>query len=205
MQDAIVCVASWFVNDRTDSGPEISPLNELPTCKSIETDSWMFNTDWHCNIYADPGVWKDRGEVHRIGGIPSQLRPATWFRELWNFPPSDHLRFLWQGIVYGFPIVDDNVTIPSYDCRNYNSAQSGLGYDFISKLFSKELEENKLIFADDVPDCIHAIGAVPKGKDKFRPITDSVPSILGGSKGFNHFNFEFLTGLYPVTNIYIKL
>lgn len=108
-----------------------------------------------------------RARCHLIGGVPAQLRPSTWIRELRRFERTETLQYIYDGIVYGFPIVDENVSVLPYDCRNYMSALQGPAGEFIDKLFTSEISEDKIILATVKPRCIHAIGAVPKGPEKF--------------------------------------
>lgn len=86
--------------------------------------------------------------------------------------PSEMNDYLMDGILHGFPIVDKDAEIAEYDCKNCSSSTSGAASEFISKLIQQEITENKLIVASRHPRCIHAIGAVPKANNKFRPITD---------------------------------
>lgn len=95
------------------------------------------------------------------------------------------LQYIYDGVVYGFPIVDYDAQIPSYDCYNYKSALVGPANEFIAKLFETEIGEHKLVRVLEKPRCINAIGAVPKGPDKFcpiadcrRPISDSVNNFM---------------------------
>lgn len=109
------------------------------------------------------GRWKiATASKHWIGGVPAQLNPATWIRELQYCEDSELKQFLIDGVLNGFPIVDKNCTISPYECVNYKSATEGPASEFISKLMVKELAECKLIQAEEYPHCIHSIGAVPK-------------------------------------------
>lgn len=172
MQNAIFCVAKWFEAERptSDSDDIQEGVNYIPS-------EFITNLPSHNECLRDfdyfPSM-EPRGPrgVHLIGGVPAQLHPPSWIRELRRFKPSANLRFLLDGILYGFPIVDENVDITLYDCKNYKSALEGPAFDFIDELFYKEIAENKIVHATEHPVCIHAIGAVPKGTDKFRPITD---------------------------------
>lgn len=173
MQQTLSYLARWFMEDRQSLPMQIDKVNGESSSVNFGSDHATDNWDILDYDLAYPCEWSgDQRSIHHIGGVPAQLRPVTWLRKLRKFEPSDDLRFIWDGIFYGFPIVDSGVNIPSYDCRNYKSALEGPAHEFISNLFNKEIEENKLIYADVTPTCIHAIGAVLKGNDKFRPITD---------------------------------
>lgn len=109
---------------------------------------------------------------HWIGGLPAQLRPSTWIRELRHSVDTEMKQFILEGVINGFPIVDDDCVIDAYDCANYKSATEGPAAEFISNLMIKELVECKLIQSEEHPRCIHSMGAVPKKAGKYRMITD---------------------------------
>lgn len=112
------------------------------------------------------------GDRHCIGGVPSQQKPAAWIKELRYEEPSEITEFIFKGIMFGFPIIDEGASIEEYDCHNYKSSVTGPAFEMISQLFTSEIKDNKIIVSSEKPKCIHAVGAVPKSDGKVRPITD---------------------------------
>lgn len=110
---------------------------------------------------------------HRVNDLGSQLNVPAWQHELSQENDVDLRNYISFGVTNGFLIVDENSTIPIYECKNYKSATTGPAFDFINSLIMSELENRKYILAVDKPHCIHSLGAVPKkGTNKWRPITD---------------------------------
>lgn len=132
-----------------------------------------------------------------IGGLPSQLRLRAWRHELNSDNTHTDLNaFILQGVKYGFAIVD-NTDIPSYCMSNYKSATQGDAKLKFDELFKTELKEFKLLNVDVMPHCVHALGAVPKGKHEFRPITDckrplavSINNFMNST--YSYFKFQTL-------------
>lgn len=119
--------------------------------------------------------WPGRETVcdqHYIGGVPMQLKPPAWLRELEKEEDITLKRFITNGILNGFDIIDKDVHVDSYFCKNYRSATEGKAYSFINELLETELGEHKLLKVNSQPYCVHALGAVEKAGDKYRPITD---------------------------------
>ena len=108
---------------------------------------------------------------HTIGGLQSQLKVHFWERELSKETDLRLREFLWAGVTKGFNIVDD-VEIHPYHCRNYKSALTGDAFCYVDQLISDELADGKFLVAQSKPHCIHAIGAVSKADNTYRPITD---------------------------------
>ena len=96
-----------------------------------------------------------------IGGVPSQLRREAWIQELCHEPCGYLKNFILDGITSGFKIVDD-VPIPSYYCENYSSISNDGAKTMLGELYQQELAEGKFVVSSDVPDCVHAIGAIGK-------------------------------------------
>ena len=114
----------------------------------------------------------DRSYDHYIGGLRSQMNLHTWLYEL-SFEEDDTLRqFLTDGISDGFKIVDTNCVIDGYHNDNYASALSGDAYSRVNATIKNELSEDKYVISDDIPYCVHSLGAVPKKDGNFRIITD---------------------------------
>lgn len=95
-----------------------------------------------------------------------------WMHGL-SFEPDNSLReYLMEGITQGFKIVDQGAKIESYECTNYNSVLKGPAHDNVDSLLDQEISEGKYIRCDTKPLVVHALGAVPKSDNTFRPITD---------------------------------
>ena len=62
----------------------------------------------------------------------------------------------------GFNIVDGVNNIPTDSCSNYKLVYTGEANDYISDLIMSEIAAGKYMRADFVPQCVHAIGAIPK-------------------------------------------
>ena len=58
------------------------------------------------------------------------------------------------------------------ECKNYLSITEPKFRDEMSSLLLKELSEAKVSVCEDKPQCVHALGAVPKSDGRLRPITD---------------------------------
>ena len=108
---------------------------------------------------------------HTIGGLQSQLKVHFWERELSKETDLQLREFLWAGVTKGFNIVDD-VEIHPYHCRNYKSALTGDAFCYVDQLISDELADGKFLVAQSKPRCVHAIGAISKADNTYRPITD---------------------------------
>lgn len=109
---------------------------------------------------------------HTVGGLTSQMNLGSWQYEL-LFENDFHLRsYLYNGILSGFQIIDQNAVISSYCCPNYKSVLVEPCHSVIDNLIRRELELGRYIVADCQPYCVHSLGAVPKKGGGFRPITD---------------------------------
>ena len=105
---------------------------------------------------------------------------------------SEYWELLWC-ITDGFPIVEGDV--PSYHCMNYNSILEDGCKQKMDKIITRELKEGIISEAVSWPNCIHALGAVPKQDGGIRPITDcsrpsgeSVNNYCGSL--FKEFNYK---------------
>lgn len=126
-----------------------------------------FKIDLVPDIFPSPSVVR-----HSIGGIPSQMNLGSWCYEL-SFETDCHLSsYLYRGVLNGFRIVGDDVYIEPYMCRNYKSVLVEPCHSFINGLILKELDLGIIIVTENRPDCVHALGAVPKKGGGYRPITD---------------------------------
>ena len=119
--------------------------------------------------------------THSVGGFRVDLKPCRAAAFLFGGQctlPSSMVTELWDGLCDGFRIVDD-VQIPSYACKNYDSISKGKFYDEMSHVIRKELREGKIREVDTPPHCIHALGGVEKSNGRLRPITDcSSPDLI---------------------------
>lgn len=109
---------------------------------------------------------------HVVGGVASQMNLGSWCYKL-SFETDSHLSsYLYRGVLEGFRIVDDGVYIEPYFCRNYKSVLEEPCYSVINELIIEELDLGRFIITDARPDCVHALGAVPKRGGGYQPITD---------------------------------
>lgn len=109
---------------------------------------------------------------HCVGGIPVQMNLGSWWYEL-SFEEDQQLKsYLYSGILEGFKIVDQDSCIEPYWCRNYKSVLVEPCHTFINDLIVQELELGRFVITEVQPDCVHALGVVPKRDGGYRPITD---------------------------------
>ena len=66
----------------------------------------------------------------------------------------------------------------------------GPAFDYVNKLILKELEDGKFVLAAGKPVCVHALGAVPKSKGSFRPITDCKRPLYSSINNYMDTTFE---------------
>lgn len=109
---------------------------------------------------------------HQVGGLDCQMNLGSWCYEL-SFESDSALRsYLYNGILSGFQIVDKDVSIEPYFCRNYRSVLVEPCHSFLHSLIVSELAQDRFVLADEQPVCVHALGAVAKSSGGFRPVTD---------------------------------
>ena len=137
--------------------------------------------------------------IHLIGSEQAQLKPCRAAQFL--FGPTrletvddDEALFLWEGLVNGFAIVDDDCQA-SYFCQNYDSILEPTAYAEMSKLLHEDILEGKVSRVTSASRCVHSLGAVWKSNGKLRPITDcSRPDGLSinnyMSDTFNSFSYN---------------
>lgn len=105
--------------------------------------------------------------------LGSQMHIPGWRHELSYENDINLKNYLSFGIENGFLIIDEDCTVPSYECSNYSSVLTGPAFDYIDEIIGKELACGKYVVTSSKPHCVHSLGAVPKkGSAKWRPITD---------------------------------
>ena len=114
----------------------------------------------------------DRSYDHTIGGLRSQMNLSSWLHKLFYKDDLDLCLFLESGIRDGFIIVDRDCDFDSYYCHNYSSATHGSAFEYVDKIILNKLSQDKYIISEDVPHCVHSLGAVPKKDGGYRIITD---------------------------------
>ena len=114
----------------------------------------------------------DRLYEHFIGGLRSQMNLSTWLYELSYESDSEFRNFLTKGITNGFIIVNPYCEIGGYYCYNYSSALQGDAFHVVDSIIQDELSQEKYVISDDIPHCVHSMGAVPKKDGGYRIITD---------------------------------
>lgn len=131
-----------------------------------------YNSYSSIQVHRNLKCYKDRSNVHYIGGIKTSWNIPAWEHELSfenDFPLKAYIEY---AVKNGVLIVDNYADVPSYECKNYLSATTDPAFTFLNDLVHKELKQNRLILSDQPPHCIHAMGAVPKKGGGWRPITD---------------------------------
>lgn len=109
---------------------------------------------------------------HELGGVSCQLHPCRFAYLIYGdfLENPDEFRTVFEGVCEGFKIVDSEVE--SYECDNYLSILSEFSRPQMDVIIQRELAEGYLSVVKSPPTCVHAFGAVPKGKTGIRPITD---------------------------------
>ena len=113
---------------------------------------------------------------HRILGESVELRPCRMFSEcyLWD-SVDENAEYLLKGACFGYHVVNENCPC-RYKEQNYNSILSTRNHEIMSTLVKKELSVGKVTLVDELPRCVHSLGAVekvsPDDSYGIRPITD---------------------------------
>ena len=110
--------------------------------------------------------------TYLIGNVRSQLKPCRFASLILNESAGlrdKYVELLW-GVTDGFPIVDS--TPQTYECENYNSITAPGPSEKMTNILLKELKEGFVTKVEEKPVCIHSLGAVPKGDNGIRNITD---------------------------------
>lgn len=123
------------------------------------------------NVYNVCAYGKCRCEYY-LDGVKSQLLPCRFAYLLYGgFIPNPRVHdMVFEGICEGFKVVSSDVA--PYECQNYSSILSSTSKPIMDALVEKELAEGFISISKSKPTCVHALGAVPKGPDSIRPITD---------------------------------
>lgn len=114
------------------------------------------------------------GCVHSLGNVPIHLSPCAFFRECFcHYKGIDvNADYSFDGVWYGFKIVDVGSDIPTYKCTNYNSVTDSQFTSDMCVNVAHEIEQGKVSYVTDQPQRVHAIGGVAKKDGSLRPITD---------------------------------
>ena len=110
--------------------------------------------------------------VYYVGNCRNQLKPCR-FASILILGGLDREKVfsdLLDNVVDGFPIVDAEV-LP-YECVNYNSILTPDNKSAMDIIVRRELKEGMISISEGDPQCVHALGAVPKASGGMRPITD---------------------------------
>lgn len=107
-----------------------------------------------------------------LDDVKSQLLPCRFGYVLYGgFLPDPTIHYeMFDGIRDGFKVIDTD--IHPYECSNYNSILSPDNKPLMDQLVRRELAEGFISRSVSKPECVHAMGAVPKGPNAIRPITD---------------------------------
>lgn len=79
--------------------------------------------------------------------------------------------YLYAGVAHGFNIVHADCQA-SYVCNNYLSIVLPEFREQMDSIIAKELDESKVSLVEELPRCVHSLGAIRKSSGKLRPITD---------------------------------
>lgn len=83
------------------------------------------------------------------------------------------LHYILDGVVNGFHVVDPDADLEGYECKNYSSCFTDNNEKKMCDIIEGEFCSGKLSLVNNIPKCVHALGAVRKrGSCKIRPITD---------------------------------
>lgn len=148
-----------------------------------------FDTNYICaSLWSIVDVILELPDVHYVGGIRSQLRPKAWLNILTSGSGYDpDIRYLLEGITFGFKVIDHHAFIPSYYSKNYSSCYVDNNFAKLEALIDSEVSSGNISLVSEKPCCIHSLGVIMK-KDscKICPITDcSQPS---GSSVYSFMN-----------------
>lgn len=110
--------------------------------------------------------------LHFIDGVRRQLRPCRFAYLLYGgfVPVTDSRSLVFHGVTDGFRIIDSEVG--GYQCPNYRSILTSHAKPLMDDIVRKEISEGYVSQVSEKPVCVHALGAVPKGDNRIRPITD---------------------------------
>ena len=116
---------------------------------------------------------------HCIGSVHSPLHPKAWASLLSSGKNWDEdALFILDGVYNGFRVIDPDATIPTYECKNYQSCFNGDNYPKMCAILQNELDAGKVSIAVTKPLQIHSLGAIPKPNGSVRHITDcSLPRL----------------------------
>lgn len=169
-------------------------INDCMVESDIVFDATMGFDRYNCYspviVQNNISCYKDRSQVHYIGGIKTSWNIPAWDHEL-SFENDLPLKmYVDYAVKNGVLIVDQDASIPKYECRNYLSATSEPAFSFLNDLIHKELCQNRLVLSENTPHCVHAIGAVPKKGGGWRPITDCRRPLGYSINNYMHTTFK---------------
>lgn len=150
-------------------------INDLPPAGAIKDDVLFTipptDSGPAVKIYVKCG-FGNCNCIYTLQDVQSQLRPCRFGYILYGcfLPDAKVHAEMFEGIRYGFPIVDSDVS--KYECANYRSILNAYTKPIMDNLVKKEIAEGFISEATQKPKCVHSMGAVPKGSDSIRPITD---------------------------------
>lgn len=112
--------------------------------------------------------------VFILDGVTSQMKPKGWANMLTSGSGWDpDIKFLLDGILHGFNMIDKDANVCSYKCKNYSSCWKGSNDENLTSLLNHEVKCGKLTKVNYEPKCVHAIGVInKKDSKKIRPIID---------------------------------
>ena len=148
----------------------ICEVNLLPRAAPFSSCSQFYDVSREVS-YDRPCGYQCTG-IHYVGGRRNQLNPCVFFDYCFSFGDVDERAdFIFTSVKDGFRIVDDGFE-GSYLYCNYDSALGPSARSKMDSIIVRELELEKLTLVDEIPDCVHALGAISKSDGDIRPITD---------------------------------
>ena len=152
---------------KVEFDPNCSPLLGDPVTNGIVS---FWDSSSSRLVHRPCGVSCSRS--HELDHRTLQLNPCVFFDELFGGPVLDpNASFLFDGVVNGFKIVDDDFE-GSYHCQNYDSIlQKDASMDMGETVLS-ELASQKISLVDSKPSSFHSLGAIRKHDGSICPIMD---------------------------------
>ena len=156
-----------FVSDNSLDGGTVAELVKR-YCVCVDDGVCEFLNNWGKFVLC-VGECK-----HQINGVNTLLKPCMYVREALSDGYLDgNADYLLDGVVNGFRIVND-MKIPSYHCKNYNSILKKEAKLKMDEIVITELGEGIVSKAEIKPHCVHSLGAVAKDNGRnIRCITDA--------------------------------
>lgn len=188
-----ICPGNWDLFTPSDHGSALYKEGSPPTtfAKRVESDGSATLNKSTCllfDISTDFERYKHYDDIiihddlcctnefdfsYPANVLGSQMHIPGWRHELSYENDSSLRNYLSSGIENGFLIIDEDSSVPVYECLNYSSVLAGPAFEYVDGIIKNELRCGKYVVSPSKPHCVHSLGAVPKkGSTKWRTITD---------------------------------